>query len=129
MDTRVRHYPFDSVSGAPYPDLLAIGPASKTGENSVMNASASPAPAGPALHGPAVPVTPAALPVPPIEVTFPDLERWASGNTGIHYVWSFAATNAGPHVLVQALTHGNEVCGAIALDWLLGEGFRPTRGM
>ena len=31
----------------------------------------------------------------------------------------FAAARAGPHVLVQALTHGNEVCGAIALDWLL----------
>ena len=35
---------------------------------------------------------------------------------------------AGPHVLVQALTHGNEVCGAIALDWLLAKDFRPTRG-
>jgi predicted deacylase len=23
--------------------------------------------------------------------------------------------------MVQALTHGNEICGAIALDWLLGE--------
>jgi predicted deacylase len=31
-------------------------------------------------------------------------------------------------VLVQALTHGNEFCGAIALDWLLREGFRPERG-
>ena len=29
---------------------------------------------------------------------------------------------------VQALTHGNEVCGAIALDWLLRSGFRPARG-
>jgi predicted deacylase len=31
-------------------------------------------------------------------------------------------------VLVQALTHGNEVCGAIALERLLREGLRPTRG-
>jgi predicted deacylase len=69
-----------------------------------------------------------AAPVPPIEVAFPDLGRWASGNSGTPYVWSFAAKSAGPHVLVQALTHGNEVCGAIALDWLLGEGFQPTRG-
>jgi predicted deacylase len=30
--------------------------------------------------------------------------------------------------MVQALTHGNEFCGAIALDWLLREGFRPARG-
>jgi predicted deacylase len=29
---------------------------------------------------------------------------------------------------VQALTHGNEVCGAIALDWLLSSGFRPSSG-
>ena len=29
---------------------------------------------------------------------------------------------------LQALTHGNEVCGAIALDWLLGKGVRPHRG-
>ena len=53
---------------------------------------------------------------PPIEVAFPDLGRWAPGNSGIPYVWTFAGTGAGPHVLIQALTHGNEVCGAIALD-------------
>ena len=67
-------------------------------------------------------------PVPPIEVAFPDLGRWASGNTGVPYVWTFRGNRAGPHVLVQALTHGNEVCGAIALDWLLGQEFRPVRG-
>ena len=40
----------------------------------------------------------------------------------------FAASRPGPHLLVQALTHGNEVCGAIALDWLLATGIRPVRG-
>jgi predicted deacylase len=30
--------------------------------------------------------------------------------------------------MVQALTHGNEICGAIALDWLLSDQFRPRRG-
>ena len=39
---------------------------------------------------------------PPIEVHFPDLARWAPGNAGIPYVWTFAAERAGPHVLVQA---------------------------
>ena len=29
---------------------------------------------------------------------------------------------------IQALTHGNEVCGAICNDWLLRENFRPVRG-
>ena len=28
-------------------------------------------------------------PAPPIEVAFPDLARWAAGNTGIPYVWRF----------------------------------------
>jgi predicted deacylase len=65
---------------------------------------------------------------PSIEVAFPDLGRWAAGNNGIPYVWTFAAERAGPHVLLQALTHGNEVCGAIALDWLLDTKMRPVRG-
>ena len=65
---------------------------------------------------------------PAIEVAFPDLGRWAAGNSGTPYVWTFESGRAGPHVLVQALTHGNEVCGAIALDWLLDSGLRPLRG-
>jgi predicted deacylase len=64
----------------------------------------------------------------PIEVVFPDLSRWAAGNTGTPYVWRFASGTPGPHALVQALTHGNEVCGGIALDELLASGFRPARG-
>lgn len=71
---------------------------------------------------------PKAAPLPPIDVEFPDLEPWAPGNAGVPYVWRFASDRAGPHVLVQALTHGNEVCGAIALDWLLREALRPARG-
>lgn len=67
-------------------------------------------------------------PVPPIEIAFPDLDRWAEGNAGVPYVWRFGAPRPGPNALVQALTHGNEVCGAIALDWLLREGFRPAWG-
>ena len=43
-------------------------------------------------------------------------------------MWTFTSRRPGPHVLLQALTHGNEVCGAIALDWALREGLRPTRG-
>src|SRR4029077_21217795 len=64
----------------------------------------------------------------PIEVAFPDIARWAAGNAGIPYVWRFDSERAGPRVTIQALTHGNEVCGAIALDWLLGHGVRPVRG-
>ena len=56
---------------------------------------------------------------PSIELQAPDLSRWADGNTGTPYVWSFDSGRPGPHVMVQALTHGNELCGAIALDELL----------
>ena len=65
---------------------------------------------------------------PPVEVDFPDLARWAPGNGSLPYVWRFASDRPGPHVVVQALTHGNEVCGAIALDWLLRERPAPARG-
>jgi predicted deacylase len=72
---------------------------------------------------------PSAAPsAPPIDVTFPDIDVHAGGNTGVPFVWSFASHRTGPHVLLQALTHGNEVCGAIALDWALREAVRPTRG-
>jgi predicted deacylase len=70
----------------------------------------------------------APYPAPAIDVDTPDLMPWAEGNTGTPYVWTFAAAQPGPHALVQALTHGNELCGAIALDWLLRERFRPSRG-
>lgn len=65
---------------------------------------------------------------PPVEIAPPDIARWAAGNTGVPYAWRFAAPRPGPTVLVMALTHGNELCGAIALDWLLRTGFAPERG-
>ena len=67
-------------------------------------------------------------PVPDIDVDFPDLARWQTGNTGVPYVWRFVAERPGPRVTIQALTHGNEVCGAISNDWLLCEQVRPLRG-
>jgi predicted deacylase len=64
----------------------------------------------------------------PVELTPPDIEPYRAGNTGIDYVTSFDSGIAGPHVVVTALTHGNEICGAIALDRLLRAGLRPRRG-
>jgi predicted deacylase len=64
----------------------------------------------------------------PIEVTFPDLSAHAEGNTGIAYVHTFDSGVDGPHVMINALTHGNEVCGAITVDALLRHGLRPRRG-
>jgi predicted deacylase len=64
----------------------------------------------------------------PIEVEFPDISAHADGNTGIAYVHTFDSGQAGPHVMINALTHGNEVCGAITVDALLQSGLRPRRG-
>ncbi len=65
---------------------------------------------------------------PRVELTAPDIEPYRAGNTGVDYVTTFAASEAGPNVLVCGLTHGNEICGAIALDLLLRGGVRPRRG-
>jgi predicted deacylase len=63
-----------------------------------------------------------------VELSPPDIEPYRSGTTGVDYVTTFASGIAGPHVLVAALTHGNEICGAIALDRLFRAGLRPRRG-
>jgi predicted deacylase len=63
-----------------------------------------------------------------VELTPPDIEPYRAGNTGVEYVTSLDSGTSGPHVLVAALTHGNEICGAIALDRLFRAGLRPRRG-
>jgi len=63
-----------------------------------------------------------------IELTPPDIELYRAGNTGVEYVSTFDSGSPGPHVLVTALTHGNEICGAIALDRLFRAGLRPRQG-
>ncbi|MBT0961590.1 M14 family metallopeptidase [Denitromonas iodatirespirans] len=64
----------------------------------------------------------------PIELEFPDIRAFAEGNRGIPYVFTFDSGLPGPHVMVNALTHGNEVCGAIVVKELLELGVRPRRG-
>lgn len=59
--------------------------------------------------------------MPRIELVPPDLARWRQGNTGVEFVHRIESGRAGPAVMVQALTHGNEICGAIALCALLAE--------
>ena len=63
-----------------------------------------------------------------VELTAPDISSYRAGNTGIEYVTTFTAPEPGPHVVVMGLTHGNEICGAIALDKLLRANVRPRRG-
>lgn len=66
--------------------------------------------------------------LPPIELSPPDIERWRDGGTGVDFVHHLDSRRPGPNVMVQALTHGNELCGALALDRLLAEGVRPRQG-
>ncbi|GAC1523598.1 MAG: M14 family metallopeptidase [Collimonas sp.] len=64
----------------------------------------------------------------PIEVTFPDIAEWQTGNTGVDYIHTFDSGVAGPHAMILALTHGNEVSGAITVDRFLRSGLRPVKG-
>lgn len=63
-----------------------------------------------------------------IELNAPDIAGHRQSNTGTDWIHTFESGKPGPHVLVNALTHGNEICGAIAVDRLLRQGVRPTRG-
>ena len=44
-----------------------------------------------------------------IELVPPDLAAYETGNLGIPYVWRFEATEPGPRLMINALTHGNEL--------------------
>jgi succinylglutamate desuccinylase len=63
-----------------------------------------------------------------VELTPPDLSGYAAGNTGVPYIWTFDSGQPGPHVALSAIVHGNEPCGAIALDWLMTMEARPLSG-
>ena len=64
----------------------------------------------------------------PTEYPVPDITPYRRGNTGIDYVHTFDSGRPGPHVMINALTHGNEVCGAYAVDRLFRWETRPARG-
>ena len=63
-----------------------------------------------------------------IEIAQRDLSAYRLGNTGIDYVHRFESGRPGPHVMVNALTHGNELCGMVAVCHLLDSGVRPKIG-
>ena len=62
------------------------------------------------------------------EVLPRDLSAYRRGNVGIDYVHRFESGRPGPHVLINALTHGNELCGMVAATHLLDNGVRPLIG-
>jgi predicted deacylase len=63
-----------------------------------------------------------------IEIRPPDISAHREGNSGVDYVHVLDSGKPGSNVMVQALTHGNEFSGAIALDYLMKEGVKPQKG-
>jgi succinylglutamate desuccinylase len=63
------------------------------------------------------------------ELPVPALGDWRAGNTGTEGVWQFDSGQPGRHVMVAALVHGNELCGAWALLRLLRAGLKPRQGV
>ncbi|ARP92848.1 succinylglutamate desuccinylase [Bordetella genomosp. 9] len=68
------------------------------------------------------------LPMRPFELPCPDLNVERAGNTGTEGIWHFDSGRAGPSVMISALIHGNELCGAWALKAALAHGVRPRHG-
>jgi predicted deacylase len=64
----------------------------------------------------------------PVDLSPPDIAPYRKGNTGIEYATTLDSGTDGPHAMITAVVHGNELCGAIAVDWLMREGVRPARG-
>lgn len=65
---------------------------------------------------------------PLVEQSPPDIGPYRHGNTGVDYVTTLVADRPGPNVVINALMHGNELSGAIAVDTLFRLGIRPLRG-
>lgn len=64
----------------------------------------------------------------PVEIEAPDITLFKAGNTGIDYITTFDSGVAGPHVMISAIVHGNEICGPFALDFLFKNDVRPACG-
>lgn len=64
----------------------------------------------------------------PVQIPRIDIAPYRSGNTGVPYVHSLRADRPGPHLMVNALTHGNEWCGLHVVCRLLDLGLRPKAG-
>jgi predicted deacylase len=57
-----------------------------------------------------------------------DLSPYRAGSHGLPYVLRFDSGKPGPNAVIAALIHGNELCGAIALDRLVRAGVKPAHG-
>lgn len=61
-------------------------------------------------------------------LSVPDISQERQGNTGVPGVWSLDSGLPGRTVMISALIHGNELCGAWALKSMLASQLKPRRG-
>jgi predicted deacylase len=71
---------------------------------------------------------PVPLPEFKVRLSPPDIAPWLRGNTGVAGFTARESGQPGPHVVLLALMHGNEIAGAIVLDSLLRAETRPMLG-
>ena len=64
----------------------------------------------------------------PVQIRRIDIAPYRLSATGIDYLHSVDSGQPGPHVMVNALTHGNEWCGLHVVCRLLDMGLRPRAG-
>jgi predicted deacylase len=65
---------------------------------------------------------------PRVEIVPPDIAPYADSACGIPYLHVLDSGKPGPTAMISAVVHGNELCGAVVLDRLLRDGFRPACG-
>jgi len=58
----------------------------------------------------------------------PDIMPLRQGTVGVDFVTGLDSGVPGPNLVINALCHGNEICGAIALKRLMRLGVQPSRG-
>ena len=64
----------------------------------------------------------------PVSLKPPDISSYRISNTGVDYIHQFDSGKLGPHVMISSVVHGNELCGAIAVDHMLQKNVRPLKG-
>ena len=64
----------------------------------------------------------------PVSLVPPDISSYRIGNTGVDYIHQLDSGMPGPHVMISSVVHGNELCGAIAVDHILQNNVRPLKG-
>ena len=63
-----------------------------------------------------------------IEISHRDLSPYRKSNTGVDYIHTFDSGRDGPHIMINALTRGNELCSMGALCHLLDMNLHPKQG-